>query len=134
MADRLNIQSAVLRVVENMHSLNRHQPAPPGPSNSAVSATVTDELNRSLQIPRRSRPRDSSTMNENESGIHLAKKVRVPPSFQNLATGLSSSQNYSIVGKLLVSSPTNVYLIFKEETMPLKTDGFGKNLCGKELA
>ena len=53
MADRLNFQDAVLRVVENLHSLNRHQPAPPGRSNSAVSATVTDELNGSFQIPRR---------------------------------------------------------------------------------
>ena len=95
MADRLNIQDAVLRVVENLHSLNRHQPSPPGPSSSAVSATVTDELNRSFQIPRRSRPRDSSTLNENESGIHL--NASVPPSFQNLATGFSTSQNYSTV-------------------------------------
>ena len=43
MADRLNFQDAVLRVVENLHSLNRRQPAPPGRSNLAVSATVTDE-------------------------------------------------------------------------------------------
>lgn len=92
-----NIQDAVLRVVENLHSLNHHQPTPPAPSNSAVSATVTDELNRSFQIPRRSRPRDSSTMNENESRINLVQNASVPPSFQNLATGFSSSQNYSMV-------------------------------------
>ena len=50
MADRWNqewnIQDAVHMVVENLHSLNRHQPTLPGPSNSAVSATVTEELNK----------------------------------------------------------------------------------------
>ena len=95
MADRLNIQDAVLRVVENLHSLNRHQPSPPGPSSSAVSATVTDELNRSFQIPRCSWSRDSSMLNENESGIHL--NASIPPSFQNLATGFSTNHNYSMV-------------------------------------
>ena len=97
MADRLNIQDAVLGVVENLHSLNRHQLAPPGPSNLTLWATVTGKQNRSIQIPRRSQPRDSSTMNENERWIHMAQDVSVPPSFQNLATGFSNSQNYSTV-------------------------------------
>ena len=37
-------------------TLNRHQPTPLGPSNSAVSATVTGELNRLFQIPHHSWP------------------------------------------------------------------------------
>ena len=73
-----NIQDAVLRVVENLHSLNHHQPTPLGPSTSAVSATVMDELNTSFQILHRLWPWDSSKMNENESGIHLARNVAFP--------------------------------------------------------
>lgn len=75
---RLNIQDPILRVVENLHNLNHHQPTPLGPSTSAVSATVTDELNTLFQILHRSWPRDSSKMNENESGIHLAQNVAFP--------------------------------------------------------
>ena len=97
----LIIQEVVQRVVEHLHR-NQHQPAPPGSSSSssAVSATVTDELNRSFPIPRRSWPQGSSMMNENESQstqINLAQSASIPPSFQNLATGFSSSQNYSMV-------------------------------------